>query len=283
MNKPNKKNPTRTLEPYTPDVEKDNLNREQRMKFLLDLLGQMQSNRKVNEELEHKVAFAVTALLIGLAAYVVKGEYVLNIRVRTSLALFSIAMTLLTIWFLLRNGARVRFQCKVIVRIEQALGLYDENLFMSSERVKKAGYKPYREATIYPLEAQKYGEGDWALVLTPHILVVLFAGLIACAVVLFDTNPASAPQRNAVSRKTTQQPNNALQRRPRSAVLMGSFDPVRGPAERGRYVAPRDRYMAYFSLCQIGLKDSVVCVVVLESYPLSIFLRKKLSMTILNF
>jgi hypothetical protein len=167
-----------------PTIVKEELNPDQKIRFLLDLLGQMHSHRKFNEELEHKVAFAVTALLIGLAAYVVKGEYVLSVAVRGSLAGFSFFMTLLTIWFLLRNGSRVRIQCKMIVRIEQALGLYEENLYISPERLEKAGNKPHKEATIYPPEAQKYGEGDWALVLTPHILVVLFAGVIACTVVL---------------------------------------------------------------------------------------------------
>lgn len=169
MDKENKKTSIQVSESqHTPIVEED-LNPEQKIKFLLDLLGQMHSHRKFNEELEHKVAFAVTALLIGLAAYVVKGEYVLNSMARNSLAVFSLSMTLLTIWFLLRNGSRVRVQCKMIVRIEQALGLYEENLYISSERVEKGGNKPHKEATIYPLEAQKYGEGDWALLRTPHI------------------------------------------------------------------------------------------------------------------
>jgi len=171
-------------ESQLPTIVREELNPEQKIRFLLELLGQMHSNRKFNEELEHKVSFAVTALLILLAAYVVKGEYVLSATVRGSLAGFSIFMTLITIWFLLRNGSRVRVQCKMIVRIEQALGLYEENLYISPERCEKAGNKPHKEATIYPIAAQKYGEGDWALVLTPHILVVLFAGVIACAVVL---------------------------------------------------------------------------------------------------
>jgi hypothetical protein len=164
----------------------EGLTPEQKIKVLLELLGQMQSNRKDNEELEHKVAFAVTTLLIGLAAYVVKGDYVMTTTARGSLAFFSISISLLTIWFLLRNASRIRIQCKLIVRIEQALGLYEENLYISSEQVSKVGNRPYKEATIYPHEAQKYGEGDWALLLTPHILVILFAGVVACTVVLMD-------------------------------------------------------------------------------------------------
>jgi len=212
MDKGNKNNLIQVSESQHTAIVREDLNPEQKIKFLLDLLGQQHSNRRANEELEHKVAFAVTALLIGLAAYVVKGEYVLNVMVRNSLAFFSIFMTLLTIWFLHRNGARVRFQCKIIVRIEQALGLYDENLYISSERVEKAGNKPHKEATIHPLEAQKYGEGDWSLLLTPHILVVLFAGLIACVVVLGDAKivSSSQTQHNTVSPEAVQQSNNSF-------------------------------------------------------------------------
>ena len=174
MDKENTQTSILVSESQLPTVVREELSSEQKIRFLSELLGQMHSHRKFNEELEHKVAFAVTALLIGLAAYVVKGEYILSLTVRVSLAGFSFFMMLLTIWFLLRNGSRVRVQCKMIVRIEQALGLYEENLYISPERFEKAGNKPHKEATIFPLEAQKYGEGDWALVISQPLADFLF-------------------------------------------------------------------------------------------------------------
>ena len=163
--------------------KQENFSKQERIDILKCVFQELHSIRREDEAFENKFTFAICSILLAFSAYTLKGELSFDSYSKLIVILVVVVMTLSSVWFLIRHSKRIRVDCQLIVRIEQCLGLYEDELYISKEQIKALGNQPYASATVYPTILQSWGDGDIFLSLSPHVMAVIFCGVIAsCAV-----------------------------------------------------------------------------------------------------
>jgi len=157
--------------------------KQERIDILKCVFHELHSIRREDEAFENKFAFAVCSILLALSAYSLKGDLSFDNYAKLIIILVVSVMTLLSMWLLIRHNKRIQVDCQLIVRIEQCLGLYENELYISKEQIKALGNNPFASATVYPTKLQSWGSGGVYLSLSPHLMSVMFCGVVAiCAV-----------------------------------------------------------------------------------------------------
>jgi len=156
----------------------------QKIDILKLAFQEIHTQRRGTAALENKVSFSFSILLLIFASFILKGDYSLSGHKAVVAGGFVICATYVAVWFLRRTGDLMRTQCKMIVRIEQSLGLYEPEMYISKKQIEKMGNIPFPEASVFPPDASKWGTVDRWLTVTPHIVGVICAGSAAFIAIL---------------------------------------------------------------------------------------------------
>ncbi len=157
---------------------------EEKLDILKQVYHELHNSRRRDESFENKIAFSFGTLFLLFAGIVLKGGFQLE-GITTYCAVFLvIAATIVACWFLIRNGRLIRIICRMIVRIEQVLGLHSDDTYISQQELKVMGYQPFPDARIFPKEVERWGMSTRWQAVTPHLIIVISAGLTALVAVL---------------------------------------------------------------------------------------------------
>ena len=152
---------------------------QQKLDILKTVYHELHNSRLTVTAFENKIAFSFSTILLVFAAFILKGEYKLYGRTVLIAAAFIVAVTGVAVWFLIRNGDLIRVICRMILRIEEILGLHNENVFITKKEVDSLGGIPFPEPTVFPKEVREWGMNYRWQSVTPHVVGVAFSGLAA--------------------------------------------------------------------------------------------------------
>lgn len=160
------------------------LNPELKLDILKTIYQELHSNRRIASSFENKVAFSFCTIFLLLAGFILKGD--INIPENMIIiGVISIAyVACLGLYFIINNGNLIRVICSMIVRLEQTLGLYEEEIYISKEKVIKSNGFPFSRASLFPEEVKTWGQSTRWHSSSPHALSIIFSGLVAIAALL---------------------------------------------------------------------------------------------------
>jgi len=165
-----------------------NYDRGEKLHILTTVYNQLHDVRRDYERMENKVSFSVSALFLAVTTYIIKGDFKPDISIRLSLAVFVIVITILSLWYLLGNSRNIRGTCRLIVKAEALLGLYENDQFYEPS----GGDLPdKREESIssngfFEERMKAWGQNDRWLSLTPHLIAVMFSCLVSTIVIFLN-------------------------------------------------------------------------------------------------
>lgn len=163
-------------------------NNQQKIDVLKLVFQEIHTQRRGTAALENKISFSCSILLLVFAGFVLKGDYSFNKNQVILASAFVILVMIIAVWFLNRTGDLIKTQCKMIVRVEQSLGLYESEMYITKKQVEKMENMPFQETTVFPLDAAKWGSVDRWLTVTPHIISVICSGMAALLSLLIGCN-----------------------------------------------------------------------------------------------
>ena len=153
-------------------------NLQQRIDVLKTVYGAMHEHIRTNEALENRVAFSVGTLFMLFTAFVLKENIHPNLVGKAIIASMILLITIVTVAFIMNNNNRIRYQCKIVVRVEKAFGLYEKGCFISWK--EDADIQEIdKEEGLFPKDAKNWGLKQKRLFLFPHVLGVIFSGIAA--------------------------------------------------------------------------------------------------------
>lgn len=149
-------------------------NDQQKTDVLKAVYGTMHEHIRANEAFENRVAFSVGTLFVLFTAFVLRENLHPNYTGKMIIASMILAIVIVTIIFIKNNNDRIKYQCRIVVRIEEALRLYENKCFVDrGEDAPSEG--------LFPDDAKEWGVKQKRLFLLPHVLGVLFSGIAAIA------------------------------------------------------------------------------------------------------
>ena len=161
----------------------DELTTGEKIEVLKIAYAQIAAEIKRSEDLEHKATITICTLILLVAGFVLRTPDV-NDAVRLTLAALIFVFAILGIWFLVKNAQRLRNEVKDILRIEQILGLFEPENFVSKSFVEDRGNQPHDEPTVFTTVGLDWGNKDVFLMTTPHIAALLLTALASALVIL---------------------------------------------------------------------------------------------------
>ncbi len=161
------------------------LTQEQKLNILKMVYQQLHVSRRDVASFENKLAFSFSTLFLVFTALVLKGAFKLENSSVIAAVIFIALATVLAIFFLVQNGKLIRVICRMIVRIEQIVGLHADNVYITKEQVAKLADVPFPEACVFPQNVQTWGMSTKWQSLTPHIFTVICSGVAAILAVYF--------------------------------------------------------------------------------------------------
>lgn len=153
---------------------------EVRFEVLKLIFSELHTSRRTREELENRVAFGFSTVFLGLAALSVgtlSGTLASNVTTRMMLSLLVILAMVLTSAFLQRNANLIRINCRAIVKVEQALGLYRDGEFLDDCELEDLGSLPYAGLSVLKRDMAKWGQDDRWQTRWGHMGAILVSGL----------------------------------------------------------------------------------------------------------
>lgn len=107
-----------------------------------------------------KISIAISSGLIVLPLLVADHIASISIFVAISLSVAIGVIVLISISAILNYSRHYSWLCRAITRVKQALGLFEEGVYLSFEALKKGKYEWWFEDTsILPAESQGWGSG----------------------------------------------------------------------------------------------------------------------------
>ncbi len=161
------------------------LSKDDRVGILKVVFQEMHTQRRTAAALENKVEFGFGTLLLAFAAFIVKGDIDVTLSTKVVSGYFVVATCTIAIWFLVRNGNLIRIQCRMLVRIEQTLELFEEGAYVSKEFVARYEDQPFPEPTVFPKTTLMWGTTDKWQTVTPHIVGITAVGFAALLAIVF--------------------------------------------------------------------------------------------------
>ena len=111
-------------------------------------------------------------------AFVLRENIHPNYTGKIIIAAMIIAIVISTIIFIINNNNRIKYQCRIVVRIEEAFGLYKNGCFIELANSSQGG--------IFPDDAKEWGVEQKRLFLLPPILGVIFSGISAISSIFIE-------------------------------------------------------------------------------------------------
>ena len=161
---------------------------EKRIEILKMLYQQLHQIHKGDENFENKTAIYASSILLALSGYLFKDppESLNNYAIAT-IGLLILFISAISIWILIRNSKRIRLDCRLIVRVETALGFYtNEGFALPSNISENETFQPSGEklVSLFPQELREWGNSDDWLSLSPHIVAILVSASIASIILI---------------------------------------------------------------------------------------------------
>ena len=144
-------------------------NIQQKIDVLKTVYGSMHEHIGANEAFENRVAFSVGTLFMLFTAFVLRENLHPNYIGKMIISSTIVAIVAVTILFIKNNNDRIRYQCRIVVNIEKAFGLYRDKCFLDEEGMTQ----------LFPEDAKEWGIKQKRLFLIPHVLGVIFSGIAA--------------------------------------------------------------------------------------------------------
>lgn len=151
-------------------------NMQQKIDVLKTVYGAMHEHIRTNEALENRVAFSVGTLFMLFTAFVLKENIHPNLVGKAIIASMILLIAIVTVAFIMNNNNRIKYQCKIVVRVEKAFGFYENKLFIDWQGDDEVYDK---SDGLFPKDAKNWGLKQKRLFLFPHILGVIFSGIAA--------------------------------------------------------------------------------------------------------
>jgi hypothetical protein len=181
-------------------------NSQQKIDVLKTVYGTMHEHIRANEAFENRVAFSVGTLFILFTAFVLREHLNPDQIEKSIIALMIFAIAVVTIIFLMNNNKRIKAQCRIVVRIEKTLGLYEPNYFIDDIHESERRCIPPQ---VFPNEAMDWGDKKNRLLLLPHILGVAFAASAAIASIFVQLPKLNDNERPESHMKSVIMPHNS--------------------------------------------------------------------------
>lgn len=153
-------------------------NNQEKIDVLKTVYSTMHEHIRANEAFENRVAFSVGTLFMLFTAFVLKENLHPNFMGKMIIASMIFAIVAVTIAFIKNNNNRIKYQCRIVVRIEEVFGLYN-NVCFSLDVQNSSGQNSTE--SLFPTDAKEWGQKQNRLFLFPHFLGVIFSGIAAIA------------------------------------------------------------------------------------------------------
>ncbi len=168
-------------------LKADGLSFDQRARVLEIGYKQISKELQHTEDMEHKAAIAVSSLVILLAGFVVQSAHDPGRDVRALLAFFCIVFSALAAYFIQMNRERKFLLFRDLIRVEEILGFFEPENYISEEVVKKRGQKTaHQESTVFDTAGLLSGKKSPNRSSLVHALAVILTGVVASLAVLVD-------------------------------------------------------------------------------------------------
>jgi hypothetical protein len=146
---------------------------------------ELQTSRRDAASFENKVAFSYCTFFLIFTAFLIKGDFSLEGSIATVGVIFIAITMILAVLFVIQSGKATRAICKMIVRIEQIMGLHSDNAYISDEQVQEFEEIPFFDARVFPKEIMMWGSSNRWQSLIPHVFSVICSGGAAILAVFF--------------------------------------------------------------------------------------------------
>ncbi len=164
-------------------------NSQQKIDVLKAVYSELHQHVRASESFENKIAFSVSTLLIIFSGFMIKENISMNIYEIYSLSFFVTLVSAMTVWFLVNNNRRIKFQCTIIVNVEKSFLLYKNGIFLTAEdrsnQTEDRSNQTQSVDYIFPESAMMWGKNQDRLLLKPHIVSVVLSGVGALLSLIF--------------------------------------------------------------------------------------------------
>jgi len=94
-----------------------------------------------------------------------------------------VLMAVMAVWSVVTNAKHYNWLCRAITRVKQAMGLFEEGLFIDRKRFETKNYEHWIESdSILPTESQDWGASFKFTAVSAYILTLLAA--LMCSLVI---------------------------------------------------------------------------------------------------
>ena len=155
---------------------------EHKIDLLKEAWKYMHDEFNQSSSLENKGTMVLCTLLILVPGFLIKKDFSPTLSLKISFVILCISFMSFGLWFLYRNAKRIRVIAKSMIRIEQLLGFYQENVYLSKDDVEILKNIPYSSPTVFLPDYQTWGSNDWLLSFSPHAGAVTLTGIASCSV-----------------------------------------------------------------------------------------------------
>lgn len=141
---------------------------DQQVDIITAVYSEFHSHVRANQDIENKVAFAVSASFLVFSGLVLRRQFgSIPFYEVISISSFIFFIAILTSWYLRENAKRIKWQCQRIVDFEKLMGLYDVGSYSECK-------------TVLPLEAVNWAKQiDSRFNPLPYIIGVVLTALAA--------------------------------------------------------------------------------------------------------
>jgi hypothetical protein len=180
-------NPTQqtTAHAQVPLAEKhftDELTAAERADVLMKLAGQLLDHLHRIEASANQTTLTVAAAMVVVPGYFFGRTPALAFPFRIAVAAFLIFIAIATIWLLerqLAHGllerqlAHAKWLRRAIVRVQQALGMYRRETYITTALLNDPMHKHWiNEPILFPAESQRWGAGAWLENQFPYMMAI---------------------------------------------------------------------------------------------------------------
>lgn len=153
--------------------------------ILLTVFNQIHQNRKEDEAYENKITVMTVLGFFILIMSILKKETSFPQHFLLFIILGIVVITGIVLWGLLTHSCRLRRHCRMIVRIEQALGLFDEGRYITPQQLHKFQNIPFEGSRIFHSEDINWGSSNIWTAVTPQLIMILASSILSCLCLIF--------------------------------------------------------------------------------------------------
>lgn len=161
------------------------LNAEQKVNVLIQTMGQMLDHLHRIESTANRTTLTVATGLLVVPGLISSQIDPVTLLLRVVVSCFLLFVAIISIWLLGRTREHAQWLCRAIVRIQQALGMFCNDVYITRELLKDNEHQHwFQKPVLLPLESQHWGTAGWLETQLPYMVAIIGACLAGVTIML---------------------------------------------------------------------------------------------------